>query len=209
MIKSIGEIVSAGEGLSTEFKRRIDSPAKIARTIVSFANTSGGILMIGVADSGIITGVSSELAELQKLEKASLDFIEPKIHIQIKFERIDGKQVMLVSVQESAEKPHYVVSERGARTIYIRVKDKSVPIPKLLLYNSDNLETEKLLASRHVKSLVAYLRTTDSVSARFFSKMINISEKRADRMLHDLAARQILLKIPGTKPEVFSLKWTE
>ncbi|KAA0993745.1 AlbA family DNA-binding domain-containing protein [Dyadobacter aurulentus] len=209
MIKSIGEIISAGEGLSIEFKRRIDNPAKIARTIVSFANTSGGILMIGVADSGIVTGVSSELAELQKLEKASLDFIEPRIHIQIKSERIDGKQVMLVFVQESAEKPHYVVGERGARTIYIRVKDKSVPIPKLLLYNSDNLETEKLLASRHVKSLIAYLKSADAVSAKMFSKMINISEKRADRMLHDLAARQILLKIPGTRPEAFSLKWTE
>jgi predicted HTH transcriptional regulator len=209
MSKSIAEIISAGEGLRTEFKSRIDSPAKIAKTIVSFANTSGGVLIVGVNDSGVISGVTSELTELQKLEKANTDFIDPKILIQIKSEQLSGKKVLLVTVDESKEKPHYVVSDKGARTIYVRVKDKSVPIPKLLLYNSDNLETEKLLASKHVKSLVAYLRIEDSVNARFYSRMINISEKRADRMLHDLAARQILLKIPGTKPEAFSLKWTE
>ena len=206
---NIDEIIKKGEGLTVEFKSKIDSPAKIAKTIVSFANTSGGTLLIGVADTGVITGVPSELHELQKLEKALTDYIEPKLLVQIKSQGSAGKKLLVVEIKESEDKPHYVLNERGARTIYIRVKDKSVPIPKLLLYNDGDGQTEKLLANRHVKTLVSYLKTSDSVSAKLFSRMINISEKRAERMLQDLAARQILLKIPGTRPEIFSLKWTE
>lgn len=209
MTKSIIQLVKEGESLTTEFKRTVDSPFKIAKTIVSFANTSGGELLIGVADHGAIMGVQSELRELQKLEKALVKLIEPELMVQIKTENLDGKKVLRVSVAESADKPHHALNEKGERIIYIRVKDKSMPIPRLLLYNGADAETEKLLATRHVKTLITYLKETDSITAKAFSKIINISEKRAERMLQDLAARQILLKLSKGKPESFSLKWTE
>ena len=209
MDKSIIQLIKEGEGLTVEFKRTVDSPFKIAKTIVSFANTSGGNLLIGVADHGAIMGVESELRELQKLEKALVKMIEPELVVQIKSENLDGKKVLRVAVTESEDKPHHALNEKGERIIYIRVKDKSMPIPRLLLYNGADSETEKLLATRHVKTLITYLKETDSVTARTFSKIINISEKRAERMLQDLAARQILLKLSKGKPESFSLKLTE
>lgn len=209
MDKSIIQLIKEGEGLTIEFKRTVDSPFKIAKTIVSFANTSGGNLLIGVADHGAIMGVQSELRELQKLEKALMKLIEPELVVQIKTENLDGRKVLWVTVNESEDKPHHALNEKGERIIYIRVKDKSMPIPRLLLYNGTDPETEKLLATRHVKTLITYLKETDSVTARAFSKIINISEKRAERMLQDLAARQILLKLSKGKPESFSLKWAE
>lgn len=209
MDKSIIQLIKEGEGLTIEFKRTVDSPFKIAKTIVSFANTSGGNLLIGVADHGAIMGVQSELRELQKLEKALVKLIEPELVVQIKTENLDGRKVLWVTVSESDDKPHHALNEKGERIIYVRVKDKSMPIPRLLLYNGVDTETEKLLATRHVKTLIAYLKETDSVTAKAFSKIINISEKRAERMLLDLAARQILLKLSRGKPESFSLKWTE
>ena len=209
MDKSIIQLIKEGEGLTIEFKRTIDSPFKIAKTIVSFANTSGGNLLIGVADHGAIMGVQSELRELQKLEKALVKLIEPELVVQIKTENLDSKKVLWVTVNESEDKPHHALNEKGERIIYIRVKDKSMPIPRLLLYNGADTETEKLLATRHVKTLITYLKETDSVTAKVFSKIINISEKRAERMLQDLAAGQILLKLSKGKPESFSLKWHE
>ncbi len=209
MDKSIIQLIKEGEGLTIEFKRTVDSPFKIAKTIVSFANTSGGNLLIGVADHGAIMGVQSELRELQKLEKALVKLIEPELVVQIKSENLDGKKVLRVTINESEDKPHHALNEKGERIIYIRVKDKSMPIPRLLLYSGTDPETEKLLATRHVKTLITYLKETDSVTAKAFSKIINISEKRAERMLQDLAARQILLKLSKGKPESFSLKWTE
>lgn len=209
MNKSIIQLIKEGEGLITEFKRTVDSPFKIAKTIVSFANTSGGNLLIGVADNGTVPGVQSELRELQKLEKALASLIEPVLTVQIRSESLDGKKLLWVIVSESDDKPHQALNEKGERIIYIRMKDKSMPIPRLLLYNGTDAETEKLLATRHVKTLITYLRETDTITAKVFSRIINISEKRAERMLQDLAERQILLKMPRGKPESFSLKWAE
>lgn len=207
--KSTIEIIKQGEGLTIEFKRTIDSPYKIAKTISSFANTSGGTLIVGVADTGLLLGVNSELAELQKLERAASQLVELPLMIRFKTEILDSKKIIRVEVDESPEKPHYAVNEKNERIIYIRIKDKSVPIPKLLIQGEGDLDTEKLLASRHVKSLISYLKSTDSVTARAFSRIINISEKRAERMLNELAAKQILLKISKAKPESFSLKWAK
>jgi predicted HTH transcriptional regulator len=209
MSKGIIQLIKQGEGLTTEFKRTIDSAYKIAKTIVSFANTAGGNLLIGVADNGTIAGVESELKELQKLEKALGELIDPMLLIGVRSEQFDGKKIMLIEVAESAEKPHYAINEKAERIIYIRVKDKSMPIPRLLLYGESDADTEKILSSRHVKTLITYLKETDSVNAKVFSKIINISEKRAERMLQDLAAKQILLKISRGRPETFSLKWAE
>jgi len=158
MDKSIIQLIKEGEGLTIEFKRTVDSPFKIAKTIVSFANTSGGDLLVGVADNGAIPGVQSELRELQKLEKALVKLIEPELVVQIKTENLDGRKVMRVTVKESENKPHHALNEKGERMIYIRVKDKSMPIPRLLLYNGADSETEKLLATRHVKTLITYFR---------------------------------------------------
>jgi predicted HTH transcriptional regulator len=207
--KSTIEIIKQGEGLGIEFKRIIDSPYKIAKTISSFANTSGGVLLIGVGNDGTILGVSSELHELQKLERAAGSLVEPALHLTFSAELLDGRTLLRVEIEESTEKPHYVINEKNQHIIYIRIKDKSVPIPKLLIQGEGDPDVEKLLATRHVKSLISYLKSTDTVTARSFSRIINISEKRAERMLNDLAGKQILLKINRTKPETFSLKWAE
>jgi predicted HTH transcriptional regulator len=209
MTKSLIQIIKEGEGLTTEFKRTIDSAFKIAKTIVSFANTSGGKLLIGIADTGAITGVKSELHELKKLETATASLIEPKVTIQLKSVLLDGLKVIQVDIEESPDKPHYAINEKDLQIIYIRVKDKSIPIPRLLLQGETEPDLEKLLASRHVKTLITYLREQDMVTAKSFSRMINISEKRAERMLHDLAEKQVLLKISKNKPEAFSLKWSK
>ncbi|HEV7383044.1 MAG TPA: ATP-binding protein, partial [Dyadobacter sp.] len=197
------------EGLGIEFKRIIDSPYKIAKTISSFANTSGGVLLVGIGNDSSIMGISSELHELQKLERAAATLIEPALHLTFSAELLDGRTLLRVEIAESDEKPHYAINEKNQRIIYIRIKDKSVPIPKLLIQGESDTDTEKLLATRHVKSLISYLKSTDTVTARAFSKIINVSEKRAERMLNDLAGKQILLKVNKSKPEMFSLKWAE
>ncbi|QRQ99605.1 AlbA family DNA-binding domain-containing protein [Dyadobacter sandarakinus] len=209
MDKSIIQLIQQGEGLTVEFKRTIDSSFKIAKTIVSFANTAGGNLLIGVGDNRALLGVQSELRELQKLEKATMELIEPAITIGIRSEMLDGKRIMLISVEESADKPHYAINEQRKSLIYVRVKDKSMPIPRLLLQGEASENVARLLETKPVKRLVTYLRENDAVNAKVFSRMINISEKRAERLLQELAEEQVLLKITRNKPELYSLKWAK
>ena len=46
----IAKIIAEGESQTVEFKTRLPKGDDIARIIVSFANTAGGILVIGVDD---------------------------------------------------------------------------------------------------------------------------------------------------------------
>lgn len=53
------EIIHLPEGQILELKRDLSSPKNILKTIVAFANTPGGRIIIGVEDSSrMITGVT-------------------------------------------------------------------------------------------------------------------------------------------------------
>jgi len=53
-------LIAQGEHQQLDFKFEISDAAKIARSLVAFANTDGGKLLIGVKDNGVIAGVRSE-----------------------------------------------------------------------------------------------------------------------------------------------------
>ncbi|GAB2773871.1 ATP-binding protein [Rhabdobacter roseus] len=200
------DLILKGEGLTVEFKRTIDSPYKIARTLSSFANTSGGVLLVGVADNRDVIGVLSELREMQKIEKASSFLVEKPLLIRYQAILLGSKKILHIEVDESEDKPHYALNEKGERIIYVRTKDKTIPTNRLMLAGERDAETEKLLALKPVKILIQYLKQHDMITAKVLSHMINISEKRATRLLNDLSDKQVLLKIERGKPIAYSLK---
>ena len=56
---TINSLVSSPEGKTLEFKRDFTSPMSWLKTMVAFANTTGGQLVIGVDDDRQIVGVSN------------------------------------------------------------------------------------------------------------------------------------------------------
>ncbi len=204
--KSTLELIQMGEGLTVEFKRTIDSPFKIAKTLASFANTSGGILLIGIADNSTTVGIVSELRELQKLEKACGTLIETELLVRCKTVQLGMKKILRVEIEESAEKPHYAINEKGEKIIYIRARDRSVPTNRLMLPGEADAATDKLLATRPVKNLIQFLKQNESITDREFSKLINVSDKRATRILHDLEEKGIVLRRGMGKSALYSLK---
>lgn len=56
------ELLQRSEGKTLEFKRDLSSPEGALKTLVAFANTAGGTLLIGVEDcSRRVCGVSDVL----------------------------------------------------------------------------------------------------------------------------------------------------
>ncbi|TDB64533.1 ATP-binding protein [Arundinibacter roseus] len=204
--KTTLEIIQMGEGLTVEFKRTIDSPFKIAKTLASFANTSGGILLVGVNDSRETVGIVSELRELQKLEQACESLIEMELRIRCKSVSFGSKKILRIEVDESQDKPHYAINEKGDRIIYVRIKDKSVPTNRLMLPGEGDAVTEKLLLSKPVKILLQYLKRNDALTDKELSNMINVSEKRAMRLLHELESKGVVLRRGSGKTALYSLK---
>lgn len=72
------QLLEQPEGKQLEFKRDLSSPQPLLKTLVAFANTAGGQLIIGVADNGEIIGVDDPLAEEERLTSLITDSIEPR-----------------------------------------------------------------------------------------------------------------------------------
>ena len=53
----IEKLIEQGEHQHLDFKFAVNDSRKIARSLVAFANTTGGKLLIGVKDNGTIAGV--------------------------------------------------------------------------------------------------------------------------------------------------------
>lgn len=59
------ERIAAGEGRTTEFKRGLDLPG-LGRTMCAFANTEGGVIILGVDNSQTIVGVHEDAESVQE-----------------------------------------------------------------------------------------------------------------------------------------------
>jgi len=74
----IQELIHKPESKTLEFKRDISSPEKIIRTIVAFANTAGGTILIGIEDgSKKIIGIPDPLEQEERLANLISDCISP------------------------------------------------------------------------------------------------------------------------------------
>jgi len=203
-VSSLVDLIAQGEGTQLEFKSTLSTPYRIARTLTAFSNTSGGTLLIGVADDGKIVGIDSEYREMQKIERATDFLIEPPIAISYEVRRQDSKTVLLLTISESDEKPHTALNERGDRIIYVRQRDKSVPTTRLML--DFHAVDKQLMQTPMVKNLLQFLRKNDSITADRMAKLVNISAYRATKLLRELTTQGILLMVDKPRPARYSLK---
>ncbi|GAA4409112.1 hypothetical protein GCM10023187_31900 [Nibrella viscosa] len=206
MKSSLTELIAQGEGVRLEFKSSISSAARIARTLAAFANTAGGTLLIGI-DDGRVSGIESEYREMQKIEKATDFHVDPSILVSYENVIVEGKQILVIDVSESADKPHYAIDEHGHRTIYVRSRDKSVPTNKLIL--AQEIADPQLLQSPTVRTLLQFLRKNDTITPAKLAQLVNISDSRATKLLRQLAEQGLLLMIDHPRPVRYSLKISE
>ena len=59
--------LALGEDQRHEFKRMVDNPESVAGEVVAFANSDGGILYLGVDDSGQLIGLGDTERAFQTL----------------------------------------------------------------------------------------------------------------------------------------------
>ncbi len=76
-VKALKALVKQGEGMHLEFKLKAAHPEKIVREIVAFANTEGGLLLIGVSDDKSIPGLKFPDEEEYILTRAIAKYCAP------------------------------------------------------------------------------------------------------------------------------------
>jgi predicted HTH transcriptional regulator len=179
--------IAAGEGDRLEFKKTITHLHKIARTLVSFANTRGGTILVGVRDDGVITGIDPE-EEKHSLRQAADFYCKPPVHLIFKETEHEDLTVLQVIIPESAHKPHLALCQAEDWRAYIRVKDESVQTSKMVLQALQ--KEEKVTAHSNLNKLeqavLQVLSKHPKVTLTQMMHLTNISKRRAQRLLVSL-----------------------
>jgi predicted HTH transcriptional regulator len=204
---NIKRLIMEGEGTQLDFKKTITHVHKIAKTMVSFANNKGGKILVGVMDDGNIKGVKSEEEERYQLIKAATYYCRPMLEPRFTEYELDGKVILCVDIEASDAKPHYALGEDDKWWVYIRVKDKSVLASKIVidvLRKESKDESAFIEYSSKEKALLEYLQSNERITLTEYCKLINISRRRASRIIVNLVLSGVIRVHQTEKTEFYT-----
>ena len=110
------------ESKNVEYKITLpDKSEKYMKTIVAFANTQGGKLIVGIDDkTHEIVGVENEILfqVMDGIANAVSDSCMPQIIPDIEPQTVDGKTVIVVSVEAGKNRPYYEIKGKREWHLY-------------------------------------------------------------------------------------------
>jgi len=188
------KLIQQGEHQTQDFKYCISDSRKIARSLVAFANTDGGRLLIGVKDNGRIAGVRSE-EEYYMVESAAKMYSNPKIEFTTRQHFVDGKTVLEVIVEPSPDKPHFARDDEGKWWAYFRKEDENRLANKIMIEVwKREKSTDGILInySEDEKILLDYLANNEKISVSKYARIALLSYKKAEQIIINFRTLNIL-----------------
>lgn len=205
MTTYIQKLIQQGEHQQLDFKFEISDARKIARSMVAFANTEGGALLVGVKDNGNIAGVRSE-EEIYIVDSAATLYCKPEIIFTVKTLSEQGKHVLEVKIPKSNTPPHFAKDESGKWLPYIRVKDQNLLANSVwlkVLKRRQNPEGTIVRYREEEKILFDYLSIYERITIEKFCRIALIPVIKAEPILVNLIALHLITMEISEKETVF------
>lgn len=112
------ELLRRPEGKRLEYKRDLSSPQPVLRALVAFANSAGGVLVLGVDDDHSVRGLADPIAVEHRLINLISDSIAPRLVPEVDIVRWRSTNVIVVTVHLSPSRPHRLVADGS---VYVRM----------------------------------------------------------------------------------------
>lgn len=103
------DLCLCGETTKVQFKETFTSQKEIAKEMIAFANTKGGVILFGVEDkSGKLVGLSYDEIQVisRELGNAANEQVRPTIYIDTEVVRTEEKHFLVCSIEEGKNKPY-------------------------------------------------------------------------------------------------------
>src|ERR1700693_902951 len=101
------EILTRNEGKTLEFKENSHSLQKIIQTVIAFANTAGGIILLGIKnETKEIIGLQNVLQEEEKIANAIADSVSPLLIPNLQFCSFRDRDLLIINVPYSPNLYH-------------------------------------------------------------------------------------------------------
>ncbi len=212
VVRDLRKLTTSGEGLKLEFKRKTSYPDKIVCELIAFANTKGGVLLIGVADDGSIPGVKFPEEEIFCLEEALEKHCRPRLTITHQTIPVAHQRfVVKVDVAEGKRKPYSFREADGRKIVYVRYEDKSVQASREMIEivrRHRPTKSIKLRYGDHEALLMKYLDKHPFITMEHYRALTGMNRFKASRSLVILVLANILQIIPTEKGDRYTLHYS-
>lgn len=207
-VRALAALAAQGEGIRLEFKRKASFPDKVVREMIAFANTTGGTLLIGVDDDGVLQGVPYPDEEALAVRRAIIKYCRPVFSFEERVIALSAKKSILrYDIPVSARRPHYFRISRQRRETYIRVRDMSVKASQEMTevvrrqkHNRDIQFTYGI----HESSLMRHLDQNLYITIEEFQRLCGLDRFVASRKLVTLVLANVIRITPSEKGDVYS-----
>lgn len=210
-LRALKELVKKGEHERLEFKLKANHPEKIIREIVAFANTQGGILLVGVGDDKSIPGLKFADDDEFILCRAIEKYCFPEIEYTLERVYIENdREVLVFRIPRSQQRPHYVSLDQAKpeKKTYVRVNDRSIQASKevrQILKWEDRVQDIKFKYGRKEEVLMKYLGEHADITVDLFSQIARIPLWMASKTLITLTLANVLKISPDETADHFSM----
>lgn len=181
--------IRSGESSNIEFKVEVPKKSeKYIKTVVAFANTAGGKIIIGIDDkTHEVIGVDTNevFKIIDNITNTISDMCYPQIFPSIEVDTIEDKSVIVIEIYPGACRPYYMKSMGKELGTYIRVSGTSRPADEAILKDLE------LQGSHHS-----------------FDEMICVGERYDESLAEDLckAIKNHMVEAVGTSSEKEKVK---
>ena len=131
--KQLDQLIEEWESQTVEFKESAHAAADFIESVVAFANSNDGGIIVGVSDSGEVVGVGNPAKEEERLRNMISEWCDPPVNPTFNTLPYAGKSVLVVSVSKGSNGP-YLSRYTGA--IYLRRGAHDVPAKTRALVDS-------------------------------------------------------------------------
>lgn len=211
-LRRLNELAKNGEGLFLEFKKKANFPEKIAKELVAFANTQGGLLLLGVDDDGTISGVRNIEGEVFVMEQAIENLIWPKLNYTLDVIKLNEKKGVAVFEIERGEKlPLKLLDGTGTRTgkVYVRTGEQSIQASKEMceiLRRRIKAKDTQFTFGEKERKLMELLENNSTITLMEYAKAARLSIFIASRTLVKLVLANVLEIQPEEGQDIYFRK---
>jgi len=188
------KLIAGGENQHLDFKYCVSDSRKIARTLTAFANSDGGILLIGVRDNGSVAGIKTD-EEYYMVETAAHLFCRPEISFTVKQHTSVGKTLLEVEVLKGEDRPYQARDENGKWLPYFRNHDQNLVANRVLLqiWRKEKMRSGVMVKFGNAENaLMDHLEKNGSITLSGFRKLARIPAYRAESILANLIIFKVL-----------------
>ena len=118
-VESVEAMLVAGENQYIEFKQNFDKTnTEFLESVVSFANTNDGTILLGVDDDGKVAGFYDDFDKTEKkIRNLVSHHCEPDIEISVEQIQLDECPVIAVKVKEGKNKPYLLLNNSAYKRV--------------------------------------------------------------------------------------------